>query len=673
MPYGIGGPLCVKSFWYHMVSWGMVNIGQVDNLLPVWHLAFIRTDDLLLIWSSGTSWKFNQDRMAIFIQQNAFQNTLCKVAAILISPQCFNPLLVKVIVIFTCALHDAKSSPEHTADKFPFTISNTITGDTLWWCTFILYIHTYIHTLHACACMHTYIHTCIHICWFNFDALAQGNAYKPTKEPINYRGPGGDRTHDLQTEATPPAASCPARTLHATEIAPKNATSMTCPWLHWTISTPVCVNFELRPGAGDIHICWFNFDALAQGNAYKPTKEPINYRGPGGDRTHDLQTEATPPAASCPARTLHATEIAPKNATSMTCPWLHWTTDNLSGMHMVSISTPVCVNFELRPGAGDIHICWFNFDALAQGNAYKPTKEPINYRGPGGDRTHDLQTEATLPAASCPARTLHATEIAPKNATSMTCPWLHWTTDNLSGMHMVSISTPVCVNFELRPGAGDIHICWFNFDALAQGNAYKPTKEPINYRGPGGDRTHDLQTEATLPAASCPARTLHATEIAPKNATSMTCPWLHWTTDNLSGMHMVSISTPVCVNFELRPGAGDIHICWFNFDALAQGNAYKPTKEPINYRGPGGDRTHDLQTEATLPAASCPARTLHATEIAPKNATSMTCPWLHWTTDNLSGMHMVSISTPVCVNFELRPGTGDICNPNLILQVLAPY
>ena len=37
---------------------------------------------------------------------------------------------------------------------------------------------------------------------------------------------------------------------------------------------------------------------------------------------------------------------------------------------------------------------------------------------------------------------------------------------------------------------------------------------------------------------------------------------------------MVSISTPVCVNFELRPGAGDIHICWFNFDALAQGNTY---------------------------------------------------------------------------------------------------
>ena len=82
-----------------------------------------------------------------------------------------------------------------------------------------------------------------------------------------------------------------------------------------------------------LHICWFNFDALAQGNAYKPTKEPINYHGPGGDRTHHLQTEATPPAASCPARTLHATEIASKNATPMTCPWLHWTTDNPSGMH----------------------------------------------------------------------------------------------------------------------------------------------------------------------------------------------------------------------------------------------------------------------------------------------------------------------------------------------------
>ena len=61
-------------------------------------------------------------------------------------------------------------------------------------------------------------HSIKHISWFNFDALAQGAAYKPTKEPINYRGPGGDWTHDLQTEKTPPAASRPARSLHATEI-----------------------------------------------------------------------------------------------------------------------------------------------------------------------------------------------------------------------------------------------------------------------------------------------------------------------------------------------------------------------------------------------------------------------------------------------------------------------
>ena len=172
-----------------------------------------------------------------------------------------------------------------------------------------------------------------------------------------------------------------------------------------SISTPVCVNFELRPGAGDIHICWFNFDALAQGNAYKPTKEPINYRGPGGDRTHDLQTEATPPAASCQLSSTYASRhwncVKKRNSNDMPEAALdNW---QLVWNAQVSISTPVCVNFELRPGAGDIHICWFNFDALAQGNAYKPTKEPINYRGPGGDRTHDLQTEATPPAASCPA------------------------------------------------------------------------------------------------------------------------------------------------------------------------------------------------------------------------------------------------------------------------------
>ena len=62
----------------------------------------------------------------------------------------------------------------------------------------------------------------------------------------------------------------------------------------------------------------------------------------------------------------------------------------------------------------------------------------------------------------------------------------------------------------------------------------------------------------------------------------------------------VLISTPVGVNFELRPGAGDAHVCWFNVDALAQGNAYKPNKEPMNYRGSDGDRTQDIQTDVCM-------------------------------------------------------------------------
>ena len=63
------------------------------------------------------------------------------------------------------------------------------------------------------------------------------------------------------------------------------------------------------------HICWWIVDALAQGNAYKPQKEPIDYHEPGEDRNHNLQTEATPPAASCPAWLLHATEILCKKKT----------------------------------------------------------------------------------------------------------------------------------------------------------------------------------------------------------------------------------------------------------------------------------------------------------------------------------------------------------------------
>ena len=43
----------------------------------------------------------------------------------------------------------------------------------------------------------------------------------------------------------------------------------------------------------------------------------------------------------------------------------------------------------------------------------------------------------------------------------------------------------------------------------------------------------------------------------------------------------------------------------------------QPTAEP-RYSRPCGDRTHDFQTEATLPDASRPARSIHATDTVPK-------------------------------------------------------
>ena len=100
-----------------------------------------------------------------------------------------------------------------SASRLPFQSWPSFYGN-MQACQFIsLYHASSYHYIMQC------IYIYIYICWFNFDALAQGKAYKPTKEPINYRGPGGDRTHNLQTEATPPAASCPTHTLYATEIA----------------------------------------------------------------------------------------------------------------------------------------------------------------------------------------------------------------------------------------------------------------------------------------------------------------------------------------------------------------------------------------------------------------------------------------------------------------------
>ena len=115
----------------------------------------------------------------------------------------------------------------------------------------------------------------------------------------------------------------------------------------------------------------------------------INYLGPSGDRTRYIQTEATPPGvqhASC-----HWNCVKKHNPNDMPEAALGNWQPVWNGQ--VSISTPVCVNFELRPGFGDIHICWFNCLCSGMGNAHKPTKEPINHRGPSGDRTHYLQKE----------------------------------------------------------------------------------------------------------------------------------------------------------------------------------------------------------------------------------------------------------------------------------------
>ena len=145
----------------------------------------------------------------------------------------------------------------------------------------------------------------------------------------------------------------------------------------------------------------------------------------------------------------------------------------------VSISTPLCLDFELRPGDGNIHICWFNFYALAQGITYKAIKEPINYCGPRGNRTHDLQTETTLPAARYRASLFHDTEIVSKKHNPNDMPEAALDNWQPAWNVQVSISHLCVLILKLRPGAGDIHICWFNFDALAHRNAYKPTKEPI--------------------------------------------------------------------------------------------------------------------------------------------------------------------------------------------------
>ena len=100
---------------------------------------------------------------------------------------------------------------------------------------------------------------------------------------------------DLQTEATPPAASCPARTLHATEIAPKNATQMRARGCTGQLTTCLeCTWCQFQ------HLCVLILNSAS------------------------CQLYST--FASCYRNCV-------KNTIPMTCPRLHWTTDNPSGTH----------------------------------------------------------------------------------------------------------------------------------------------------------------------------------------------------------------------------------------------------------------------------------------------------------------------------------------------------
>ena len=90
-----------------------------------------------------------------------------------------------------------------------------------------------------------------------------------TRRGLNSRPPDWGNTASCQLSST--IASCHWNCVnkHNPDDMPEAALDNWQPvWnAHVSISTPVCVNFELRPGSGDIHFCWFNFDALAQGSA----------------------------------------------------------------------------------------------------------------------------------------------------------------------------------------------------------------------------------------------------------------------------------------------------------------------------------------------------------------------------------------------------------------------
>ena len=114
----------------------------------------------------------------------------------------------------------------------------------------------------------------------------------------------------------------------------------------------------------------------------------------------------------------------------------------------------------------------------------------------------------------------------------------------------------------------------------------------------------------------------------------------------------VVISTPVCINFELRSGARDIHICGFFLMLLHRETQINPQRgvsvDPVGIEL----TTSRLMQHSQLPVVQH-VRFMPPELCQKRNPNGMPEAAL----DNWQPVWnaQVTISTPVCANFELRP------------------
>ena len=113
----------------------------------------------------------------------------------------------------------------------------------------------------------------------------------------------------------------------------------------------------------------------------------------------------------------------------------------------------------------------------------------------------------------------------------------------------------------------------------------------------------------------------------------------------MKGIHLWPVNFPAVIRTSLQ-------FCCINYDILARGNIYKPQRSrEIVPHNAGIELTCNVQTEATWPATSCPARSFRATETLSKRTVPTARPRRCWTTDNLSEINIVEFN--ICVNFDL--------------------